>query len=364
MKIAISGGHSTGLGLIEEIQKKHPLWQIYYFGCKFALEGEKAFSFDYKIVSQIKGVRFISLTTGRLARKIGFLTFFSLLKIPCGFARSLYYLFKLRPDLIVSFGGYVSVPLVIAGWILGIPSITHEQTQVLGLATKINQFFVKKVALAYSRLMDQLPKGKGVYTGMPLRAILNNKTNPGDLKELKEALEKSLKPLLFITTGKAGSRLINQVIVKIVPELSKKFLILHQMGEFGYSNLNKNLKWENYYPVSLLGGLEQSWVLNKADLVISRSGANITFELLFLRKPAILIPLQFSPQDEQKKNADWFVSLGGGERLLQKDLNEKTLGELIEKVYQNKKKYLLNLEKVKIENGSKKLLALVEEILE
>ncbi len=362
MKIAISGGHSTGLALIEVIQKKHPDWEIYYFGRKYALEGEKAFSFDYQIASQIKGVKFIPLITGRLSRKISLLAFLSLLKIPYGFFQSLHWLIKIRPNLIVSFGGYVSVPLVIAGWFLQIPSIAHEQTLILGLATRINQFFVKKVAYAYPQLKDRILANKAVYTGMPLRLALSNKTKPGDLETLDNDLKKKAKPLLFITTGKAGAQAINKVVLNILPQLTRRFLVLHQMGEFDFHNLSKNLRIEDYYPVSLLKSFEQGWALNKADLVVSRSGANITFELLYLKKPAILIPLRLSAQDEQKKNASWFTSLGGGEILLQEDLDEKTLEQLIEKVYQNKKKYLASLEKIEIKNGSEKLLDLIENL--
>ena len=175
MKIAITGGHSTGLALMEAIKQKYPDWEIYYFGRKYSLEGEKALSFDYKVVSQIKGVNFISLTTGRLQRKLSFSALISLFKIPYGFVQSLFWLLRIKPEVIVSFGGYVSVPLVVAGWILRIPSLAHEQTLVFGLATRINRLFVQKIAVSHRQLLDKLPKSKGVYTGMPLRLSLKNK---------------------------------------------------------------------------------------------------------------------------------------------------------------------------------------------
>jgi len=362
MRIAISGGHSTGLALIEVVKEKHPDWEIYYFGRKYSLEGEKALSFDYKVISQVKGVNFISLNTGRLQRRFSLSTLISLLKIPFGFIRSLYWLIKVMPQVIVSFGGYVSVPLVTVGWLLGIPSVTHEQTLVLGLATKINRLFARKVAVCHRQLLSQLSQNKGIYTGMPLRQSLKNKTNPGELKTLCESLKKVPKPLLYIATGKAGSQTINKVIKQALPELTEQFMVLHQVGELDYSDFKKGINNKDYYPVSLLASTEQAWVLNKADLVVSRSGANIVFELLYLKKPSVLIPLQFSAQDEQKKNAAWFVSLGGGELLLQKDLSKESLKELISKVYKNKDYYLGKLEKARIENGSEKLLGLVEEI--
>lgn len=362
MKIAISGGHSTGLALIEAIEKKYPDWEVYYFGRKYSLEGEKALSFDYKIVSQIKKVKFISLTTGRLQRRFSFSSILSLLKLPIGFVQSLYWLLKIKPKVIVSFGGYVSVPLVFSGWLLGIPSITHEQTLVLGLATKINRLFTKKVAVSHPQLLSQLFGKKGVYTGFPLRSSLKSKVGPGSLKAFSAALKKSGKPLLYVTTGKAGSQTINRAIKEILPELTKRFVVLHQVGELGYLDFKKEINNKSYLPVSLLGSAEQAWALNKADLVVSRSGANIVFELLYLKKPSVLIPLSFSAQDEQKKNAAWFVSLGGGELLLQEKLTKRNLLKLIDKVYRQRKDYLKSLEKTKVENGSDKLLRLVEEV--
>jgi len=360
-KIAITGGHSTGLALIEEIRKQHPDWQIYYFGRKYALEGRKAPSFDAQVVSQIKFIKFISLTTGRLQRRFSFSALLSLLKIPYGFCQTLYWLIKIRPDLILSFGGYVSVPVVVVGWLLGIPSITHEQTQTIGLATKINSLFSKKVALAFPQLVSKFSSSKAVYTGMPLRDCLHNKTRPESLINLDRRLKATKKPLLYIATGKTGSQKINDLIKKLVPILTQKYVILHQVGELDFAKYQSLIN-KNYWPKAFLPSQEQGWALNKADLLVSRAGANITFEILFLKKAAIFIPLPFSSQEEQKKNAAWFVSLGGGKMLEQKGLSPKKLLTTIRQVLKDKEIYFKNLQKIKIKNGRQHILRLVEEI--
>ncbi|MFH1601833.1 MAG: glycosyltransferase [Candidatus Shapirobacteria bacterium] len=364
LKVIITGGHSTGLGLSDLIREKHPNWQIYYFGRKYSFENNKVYSFDYKVVSRQKGIKFIALRPGRWPRTLNGAAFLGLLRIPLGLIQSFYWLSKIRPAIIFAFGGYVSVPVVFSGWLLKIPIVSHEQTQVVGLATRLNSRFSRKVAVAFPQLVSRFPSGKAVYTGLPLRKSLNNKDEPGKLETVKELMAKEKKLLIYVTTGKAGSLALNKVITEILSKISEKYLILHQTGEMSYPSLQILAKKNKYYfPYSFLSGQEQAWALNNAELVISRAGANITFELLKLKRPGLLVPLPNSDQDEQKKNARWFVSLGGGGMINQSNLSARSLIKKINQILTNKNKYARALKKVKIKNGAQDLLLLGEKYI-
>jgi len=364
MKIVITGGHSTGVALIEEIKKVHPEWQIYYFGRRYALEGKKALSFDFKIVSKIKGVNFIPLTTGRLQRRFSWTTLPSLFKIPLGFGQAFYHLWRIRPEVIASFGGYLSVPVVMAGWLLGIPAITHEQTQTLGLANKINLFFVKKIAVSFPELLKQIPSRKGVYTGMLLPDSLKNKQEPGSLVKVALWARKTKRKIIFVTGGKTGSQTINQLLLAILPTLLEKYIVVHQTGNLEWVKFKKRAaKTKFYYPVDLLPKKEWGWIMNHAWVIVSRAGAHIVSEAVFLHRPIILIPLPWSYQDEQRKNALWVKKLGGGEILEQSEASPQRLWKILQKVAERRSWYVNNLRQAKIKNGKKLFLSQVEKLL-
>lgn len=141
-KIVITGGHLTpALAVMEKLREQG--WQIVFFGRQHALEGDSSVSVEYQTITKL-GISFISLTAGRLQRSFTRYTVFSFLKIPIGFIQSFYYLIKFKPTVILSFGGYVALPVALAGWMLKIPIVTHEQSVVPGLANKIIFKFAKK----------------------------------------------------------------------------------------------------------------------------------------------------------------------------------------------------------------------------
>lgn len=336
-RLVITGGHLTpALALINEIKKDDSDWQIYYFGRKYALEGSKEESFEYKTVSQLEGVKFIPLVAGKLQRRWTRYAILHLIKIPVGFFMALVWLLKIRPSLIVSFGGYLSVPVVASGWLLGIPSITHEQTAAMGLANKINSFFVKKIAVSFPSLLKEIGSKKVVWTGNPLRPEVFRKEPPKSSRLWPKI--NFQKPLLYVTGGKTGSVTINRVIKKALPQLTKKFFVLHQIG---LDPSAKPTRRKNYLAVRFVENGDIGWVLNRAALVISRAGANTVLELAALAKPAILIPIPWSAGDEQRKNAQFLKKLGLAEIIEQDQFDEKTLLTTIAKMMKNQNRYRL-----------------------
>lgn len=334
-KILITGGHLTpALAVIEELQKKDNL-QIIYVGRKHAVEGEKAPSVEAQIMKEL-GITFVPLQTGRLQKKFTRFTFSAFLKIPLGFIRALKLLKKHRPDVVLSFGGYLSVPLVFAASVFKIPSLTHEQTTTLGLANRINLLFVKKIALSWPQTLEKTSSPKAVLTGNPLR-----KEFLKPRQDLWQILKfDPQKKTLLVTGGNLGSRVINRAVAESLPELLAKFNLFHQCGYAtgDYQMLQateKSLpaaKEKRYYLKKYLTGEEMAAIMKHADLVISRAGANTVTEIAYLGKPALFIPIPWSRGNEQFQNAQMLASLGLAQILPQEKASSSSLLELIKKM--------------------------------
>jgi len=329
-KVVITGGHLTpALALIEEVRREN--WEAYYFGIRYPLENIKKESFEYHLINQRKDISFVNITTGRLQRRFTKRTIVSLLKIPWGIFQSFYWLMRIKPKLIISFGGYLSTPVVISGWLLGIPSISHEQTTSLGLANKINALFSKKVALSFPSTLESVKKSKRVLTGNPI----DSQVLQGEAKKsiLKKYLEKNKKPLLFIHGGKTGSQIINRNIKKSLKELKNTFRIVHQ---FGLDPNYEEKKGKDYLAVQFIDNKEFGWLLKKSDLVVTRSGANIVTYLAVTKTKAVLIPIPWSSGNEQKKNALFLEEIGLGRIIEQKNLTPKKLVKTIRQFHKAK----------------------------
>ncbi len=368
-KIVITGGHSTpAIALVEEI-RKNTNWQIFYLGSKYSsLAGKKIKSYEFETLKNFEKVKFIHLITGKIIRKISLNSLVNFLKIGLSFGHSLLILAKIKPQLIVSFGGYISTPVIIAGWLLGIPSITHEQTITVGLATKINSFFVKKIALSFPNTEGSLPKEKIIITGNLIRKEIEA---PSQSKRLL-AVEKTNKPIIYITGGKTGAVAINNLIKQIAFLLLKKYFLVHQTGPLQYQEIINfrerlpRLIVNSYLIFDFLSANEVGWLLKKANLVISRAGANTISELLFWQKPTILIPLPQTYKNEQEKNALFLKSVGLGVILNQNKISPSVLYQSIKKIIATSYRYKIkNRQQItNLLQGRKNLFQLVQEQLE
>lgn len=374
-KIVICGGHfSPALAVIEKLLKKKK-FQVYYFGRKNPLEGDSAKSLEYQTLSKLN-ISFNFITTGRIQRSLSFQTIPSFLKLPIGFFQSFYYLIRIKPDVIVSFGGYVAFPVCIAGWILRIPIITHEQTHVLGLANKIISKMGKVLCLSFKDT-ENVPFGvETVITGNPVRESI-------DTSEERELINfgNDKLPLLYITGGSLGSKTINAIIAKIIPSLCKDFRILHQTGNANGSedfinlsqiknSLDKEVK-NNYQIIEHINPSSIGAILKNSFLVIGRAGANTVNEILAVGVPAILIPLPWAGQNEQEKNALLLKSIGLGEMILQSELTPELLLSKIEEMQKNIKNYQKSLpcrqagklkaKEIVNESAAEKIVQLIQE---
>lgn len=341
MKILITGSHFTpALAVIEEL-KKYQDTEIVYIGRKYTREGDKTLSLESQTLPKL-GVKFIPIISGRLQRAFTIYTFPSLLKIPIGFIQSFYFLLKEKPQVILSFGGYNAIPVVICGWLLSIPIIIHEQTLVSGLANQICAFFADKIAISFSN--NEFSKmNKTILTGNPIRKEITSPQplQPQYKKLINNALKKHL-PVILITGGNQGSHLINKTIAQILPELSKNACIIHQTGDSKFNDFEKLttqkelLNNKDHYLVNKWIDVNDfGAIIAHADLVISRAGINTLLELAFVGVPTLLIPIPYLPKDEQNVNAKFFKELGLSEVIHQKDLTAENILKKINEMIKN-----------------------------
>lgn len=327
MKILITGAHFTpALAVIEELKKRKNI-EVIYVGRKNTMEGFKGQSLESQILPKM-GVKYLTLTTGRLQRSFSIYTIPSLLKIPIGIIQSFYITFSQKPDVVLSFGGYVAVPLVIMAWLFSIPIIVHEQTLVSGLANKISSFFANKIAISFARNL----KEKEILTGNPIRKmILESKLFSG-----KEKL-----PRILIMGGNQGSHVINLAVEGVLDKLTRVAVVTHISGDNKFKDFERleKLQSENYKVKKIINE-DYGTVLSKADFVVSRAGVNTLTELAFLGKPALVIPISYLYLDEQNKNARYFEKL----RLVKILPQSKLSGNIL---LQNIKEMLKNLSQLK-----------------
>lgn len=284
MRIVITGGHHTSaLPVIKKLKERHNDLEIFWLGHKHSAKGDKNPTLEYREITKL-GIPFYNLHAGKLYKTYDPIR---LIKVPFGVLQAFFLLLKIRPSLIFSFGGYLAAPVVLAGRILKIPSITHEQTVVTGHANKFISKYVKKIMITWPQSEKYFPKEKIVVTGLPLREeILEFKSNSFHS-------ENDL-PTVYVTAGKLGSNKINVAVEGCLPRLLSMCNVIHQAGDVSvygdydrllslYEKLNPKPKGD-YYIRKYVFEDEIGEAYSKADLVISRSGAHTTLELIALKK--------------------------------------------------------------------------------
>lgn len=335
MKILITGTHFTPAQAVIKQLKKYPDMEIIYIGRKHTREGDKSTSVESEVLPKL-GVKFIPLIAGRIQRVFTIYTFSSLLKVPIGFVQALYILWKENPEVILSFGGYVGVPVVVCGWLLSIPIIIHEQTLVPGLANQVSGIFANKIALSFPERVKK-NQSKVIFTGNPLRdeIIQEKKLSADVLKEYDDLwtlAQKNKLPVVMIMGGNQGSHVINQVVNNGLSDLLAKACVILHTGDSKFQDYEAILAKKE----SITSGnriVVKKWIegevlgylLRRVDVVVSRAGINTLLELSYLKVPAIVVPIPYASNNEQKINAQYFEKKGLVKMLEQKNLTVSIL---------------------------------------
>lgn len=339
-KIVLTGGGTAGhvtphLALLPEIRKH--FGKIYYIGTsgieKVLLNSEKDVVF--KEISAVKLIRGFKLENITIP-----------LKLLKSIKEAKQILKEIRPNIVFSKGGYVSIPVVIAAHSLKIPVISHESDKSMGLANKIILRYCKVMCTSFRETSNNK---KCIFTGSPIRQSIFE----GNILNVmnKAHFNKNKKTLLFMG-GSLGSKTINNVVYNSLNDLLKSYNVIHLVGK---NNLNCNINHENYYQLEFTNSIQDIFAF--ADFVICRSGANTIFELLSLKKPMLLIPLsKAQSRGDQIDNAKLFEAYGYAHVLLEENLTKDNLIDSINNLVKNEKNIKNYMEKNSKLNSNKKII--------
>jgi UDP-N-acetylglucosamine--N-acetylmuramyl-(pentapeptide) pyrophosphoryl-undecaprenol N-acetylglucosamine transferase len=360
-RIVFTGGHHNS-ALAVALDLKYDGYDIYWLGHKYSMWGDKNPSAEYKEVTAA-GIPFYELKAGKFYRTYHPL---KLARIPNGFIEAFKYIKAIKPDLIISFGGYLAVPVAVIGWLMRIPIITHEQTAVTGLSNQLIGKFANKILLTYDSSSQYFPKEKSIVIGLPLSTT----------KIPKVKFTQDRKKTIFIHGGKQGSHIINQCVFSAVSRLVEKYKVIHQVGSSTvYQDYIKANEVKNRLPAGQRSSYDVFEYLPQAGfdkglastaLVIGRSGAHTVYQIGIFGVPALFIPIPWVVNNEQQKNAEILVNAGSSELLLQKDLTPDSLIEKIELIFGNINTYRERAEDARHLfplDAKEKMVRIIKEIL-
>lgn len=328
-KIVLTGGGTAGhvtpnIALLPELKKSG--YEISYIGSKNGIE---------KKLIEDCNINYYGVSTGKLRRYFDLKNFTDPFRIVHGFFEAKRILKKIKPDVVFSKGGFVSVPVVRAAASLKIPCIIHESDLTPGLANKLCIPAAAKVCCNFPETLRYLPSDKAVLTGTPIRDELMT----GSAKEgLKLCGFSEFKPVLMIMGGSQGARSINNMVRASLNDLLKDFQVLHLCGK---GNLDESLTSVRGYKQFeyLTDDLKNAFAA--ADIVISRAGANAICELVALKKPNVLIPLPTAgSRGDQLLNAESFEAQGFSFVLKEEKMTAETLVSAVQEVYCNRQSYI------------------------
>lgn len=307
MKILFSGGGSGGhfypiIAVAEEInnivkEKKLVKPSLYYLAPD---------PYNEKLLFE-NNIVFKKNPAGKLRRYFSILNFFDLFKTFYGIIKAIFRVFFIFPDVIFSKGGYASFPIVLAAKLFRIPLVIHESDSVPGRVNKWSGKFAKKIAVSFPEAGNYFPKDKVANTGNPVRSELYTLT-PGSAHEFLK-LEENI-PVILVLGGSQGAETMNDLIIDSLPELLKRYQVIHQTGRKNFEQIKitsdlvlGDSKFKHRYrPVEYLETLSLRMAAGASSMIISRGGSTI-FEIAIWKKPSIIIPLKGSSNDHQHKNA-------------------------------------------------------------
>lgn len=337
-KIVLTGGGTAGhiipnLSLIPHLSPYFD--EIHYIGSANSLEQKLATN---------EHLSFFPISTAKLKREFSLDNFKMPLKVIKGIYQAKSILKKLKPNVIFSKGGYVSLPVVFAGKSLGIPIITHESDLSLGLANKLISRKAEKVLTSFPETAKTLKNGQCV--GAPIKTFsLVNKE-----KALKYYGFSGKKPVLLILGGSQGSKAINNALLSSANDLLPRFDILHICGKGNLPTYNS----EGRLSIEYEENMSQAFAV--ADVVISRAGATTLFELLSLKIPSVVVPLKKgASRGDQIQNAEYFYKKGLVNMIYEENLTDASLNLAVFSTYADRFNFKRRLSNQNVTNGCKKI---------
>lgn len=346
-RIILTGGGTAGhitpnLALAPLLQKNG--FDVHYIGLRSGMEE--------KLVKD-QGIPFYGIKGGKLRRYFDVKNLTDVFKIGAGFFEAVSVIRKIRPDVLFSKGGFVSTPVVWAGYACRVPVVTHESDMTIGLANKLCVPFATRVCYTFPETGKYLPPEKGELTGLPIRpALLSGQKGAG----LAKCGFSGKKPVLLVVGGSQGSAFINEMLRGCLDSLTKRYDICHICGA---GNVKPELERPCYRQFGYVSGALAD-LFASCDVVVSRGGATSLFELLALKKPALIIPYsRKASRGDQIINAKSFLSHGFSEMLEEEDATEEKFIKLIESIYLNRDFYINKMAGSGYDNGLEKVFGVI-----
>lgn len=346
--IVLTGGGTAGhvtpnLALIPSLKKNG--WDIQYIGSYNGIEKE---------LVQKENIPYHPIASGKLRRYLSVENLKDPFKVIKGYFDAYKILKKLKPKVVFSKGGYVSVPVVLAASHLRIPVIIHESDMTPGLANKIAIRSAQTVCVNFEETLKYVGE-KGVYTGSPIRQSLfeGSKMAGNKLCGFEE-----IRPTILMMGGSLGARKINEVLREALPELTQKYNIVHICGKNNVDDSLMNIKGYKQFEY-VRGELPDLFAM--ADVMLSRAGANALMEIIALNIPSLLIPLsQAASRGDQILNAKAMAKKGFCEVLFEEDLDKEKLIQKLDEVYSNRHKLRGTMEETTKISGVEKVMQLIQ----
>ena len=349
--IVLTGGGTAGhvtpnVALVPELRKRG--YKVYYMGSKDGPERD--------MMRELR-VPYYAVKTGKFWRYLTWKNLTAPFRVWRGNNMAKLAYKKIQPDVVFSKGGFVAVPVVTSAQRFGIPTIIHESDMTPGLANKICMRKAKKICCNFPETVDTFPEGKAVVTGTPIRKELYN----GDrLKGLEFTGLSGDKPVLLAMGGSQGAGAINDAIRGSIDELLESFDIVHLCGEGKLDEAYNDRKGYVQYEY-ISAELPDLFAL--ADIVVSRAGANAIFELLSLKKPALLIPLGLNQsRGDQILNAESFEKQGFVEVLDETTMTKQDFLDTVLKIYNDRDKYIANMNDYTGMNSIQVIADIIDEV--
>jgi UDP-N-acetylglucosamine--N-acetylmuramyl-(pentapeptide) pyrophosphoryl-undecaprenol N-acetylglucosamine transferase len=352
-RIILTGGGTAGhvtpnIALIPELKKKG--YDVCYIGSYDGIE---------KKLIEDMNIPYYGISSGKLRRYFDLKNFSDPFRVIKGLGEAKKIIKELKPDVVFSKGGFVSVPVVFAAKSAKVPIIIHESDMTPGLANKLALPKATRVCCNFPETKELFPEGKAVVTGTPIRKELFE----GDAAYAYTYCGfTENKPVLLIVGGSTGSVIINNTIRENLDELLKTYNIIHLCGkdkaDSNYNNIPGYVQYE-YVKKELAG------MLALCDIIISRAGANAICELLALRKPNILIPLSAAAsRGDQILNANSFKKSGYSYVIEEENLSSETLMKALKEVSENKETYIKTMSESNLADSTRIIVDMIEEVTE
>ena len=346
-RIIFTGGGTAGhvtpnIALIEPLLREG--WEVHYIGSENGMERG--------LIAALSGVTYHGISTGKLRRYFSWQNFIDPFRVIKGYFQARKLIREIQPSVIFSKGGFVSVPVVLGAG--KVPVVAHESDYSPGLSNRIATRFTDKVCLSFEDTLQHVSKGKGIFTGTPIRPALYDGDRERALAFTGLTGE---QPVLLVMGGSLGAQKLNELVRAALPLLCERYDIIHLCGK---GRNDRDCVACGYHQYEYIDK-ELPDLFALSDVVLSRAGANSVFELLALNKPSVLVPLtSASSRGDQLLNANYMEKKGYAKVVDQNTATTDSLVAAIDEVYQQRAQYAERMCEDTRSDGTQTILTIIK----